>query len=158
MFSSSNFSVITWKAYNNDQAPSVDGYKIGKHPNGNDVYIGKGTYSGQTGPGRIQLSPSIGFYYSHSGYERYITTGVQYLVVGSTCNCSWVQNSGGKPVPNAVAIQDASVDNFVFWIGRGTLPGGVTIGKIVNSMSSIWYCDAAGNDIYETFYEVLACV
>ena len=153
-----------WKPYNNDKAPEVDGFAIGTHPNGSQIYVGRGAYDEneyEFGPGRISIVDPIGFYSVCIDGETKIKSEVEYMSVSKSCNCDWV-TSNGENVPYAVTIYN-KFEYHYWWIGRvfytkDQFGDRILLGKIKPDEQEIWIGDPERIIYRNPPYDVLSCI
>jgi hypothetical protein len=145
-----------WMKHKNDDTTTINGFSIGTSWKNNTAWVGRGHFSGQFQPGRIQIEASTGAYLvSDSDGEVFRTTFTEYLALSVGCSCSFV------PV-ESVALSSSSLIHCVdfnnHWlIGRFDLGNGqVSIAKVMQSNDQI-YIDLNGMSTLGGATEVLVC-
>jgi hypothetical protein len=145
---------LIWKPFANNNAPAADGFLVGKNPAGFDIYVGKGTSSsGDLAPGNIQTGGAAGFYMVSSRLVHYVTSGASYLVVPTTCECTWISNTVALNATGMVTIRS------FYRVGRHTFSSGAkTVGKVYDSNGYVMgYQDNASELDIRTF-DALQCL
>jgi hypothetical protein len=120
----------------------------------------------QQAPGRIQVVGNQGLYMVYKGLERYVANA-EYLSVLPDCSCVFRRCNKCTSMPYVVEVPSLSDElglNFrSFWISKETLTNEtnpISIGKVDNAKSSVWYADENGNEIKRSdgVYDVLICL
>ncbi|KAG5668129.1 hypothetical protein PVAND_016081 [Polypedilum vanderplanki] len=151
-----------WKKYNNDNAPSTDGFKAGTTYTNVDAYIGRGTAACVNGcdykVGRIQISPSsaAGLYYLDELLytEIFDNTTAEYLVKNVNDTYVWKASGNGVKVSNAIELHpDGHQPSY---IGMTNIDHSTYIGKVVPGVG-MYYIDADGKGHVASSYDVLTC-
>jgi hypothetical protein len=180
-------STDVWKSYNNEDFLG-DGLNIGRFYDGNvkfkwvDVYVGRGIYHGseptvnltytQQAPGRIQVVPNKGFNMVIRFYERYISSNAEYLSIPQGCSCTFERCNKCTSMPYAVQVPSLDGSGN-FWISKEVIPfpsgipcennatscNYVSVGKVLNSQSQVWYANAGGveESRRDGVYDILTC-
>ena len=156
-----------WKPYNNDKAPEVDGFSIGTHPNGSQIFIGRaangeiGEYQSEFGPGRISVKDPVGFFYLDFHQETEVKSGVEYMSVSKSCKCKFI-TSHGENIPYALTIYN-KFEYHYWWIGRRFFTKNgfgerVLLAKIRPDEKEITILEANGtSSVGFPPYDVLSC-
>lgn len=144
-----------------DNAPEVDGFKIGDFEEGIPSYIGrtkeKCINNCDYEIGRIQVNPQTGLYFLDelSAFEKFTDKKGEYLVKNSSYVYNFVQSSGGDKVKNALELHVEG--NSPFYIGSTRINDNVHVGK-VKPGEGLFFVDMNGKQKVTSSYNVLTCV
>jgi hypothetical protein len=144
-----------WAAFKHNNAPTLNGFMIGKSLKNTQVFIGRGWVKGEFTPGRLQIEAPTGVYIELDNEERWDFRSAEYLVLSEGCLCSW------NPLESAVnqaGVVSAFIDSNQWLIGRVGLPHGViAIVKVARVSFVSYYTNELGKTIETRVAEVLVC-
>ena len=145
---------MDWQPFSDVETIKIYGLSAGLDSLGNEIYIGRGTYSGYLTPGRLVPQTvgtrTPGVYVEFNGLERQITTNIEYYAKNLTCNYKWVASSNGAIVANAISF--LSFDSTTYYVGRVIAGGSLHLGKVLVTLNMIYE-----NGTIASSYEVLVC-
>jgi hypothetical protein len=145
------FAVLTWKPFNGDFEPLIDGISFGQRGSGFDSYIGRTRFFNGFQIGRLDVNnPNIQFLYN--GSEIFTNKSVEYLTQNQNYSYKWILSANGSEVEHAVAMNLPR--NYIGRIRNG---GMAFLGAVVRTMGGLMYADVDGRMKLSSYYEVLVC-
>ncbi|KAG5667109.1 hypothetical protein PVAND_015108 [Polypedilum vanderplanki] len=144
-----------WITYSMDSAPSINGLAVGTSWQGTTSYLGRGWYAGQYIPGRIDITPGKQALYVTLLAEVKITSDIEYFVVPSNCNCSFLS-------PDVAATKNGVVINpdpvYSFATGLVNLSNGQVAISKVETVSKLWqWWSSSGGESSGPSTQILVC-
>ena len=135
-----------------------DGFVLGTHDDGSEIYVGRAFLEEITVPGRLQITEPKGLYFP-STTELSLTRGIEYLsIVGDDCGCEFVACNTTSCLVDLGAI----AVSIVFGITKHEIVSGELIfdalGVAIPIEGETFYIDENGEQAVQNFpFNVLAC-
>ncbi len=138
--------------------------KVGTHPDGSEIFVGRGPSYDEIVPGR--LAPGRGLFIPGELGEELLTKFVSYLHVEGTCNCRFeaCKNSNCTSLEGEIVTTNANI--LTYWISRelvaydceGSSCEFSTVGVVSPTLDTVAYADEAGDRLTRGApYDVLVC-
>lgn len=162
---------IQYDAFNDQFAPTIDGFLAGTYGDGSDVYVGLGNNSICGGepfaPCRLKTNDNAGCYIPSCGLERFDNQNSFYLL--NDKNFKWIPVTRDTLKQSSPLIFDIpGVKTLAFGRINSTASGVdyTTVGKVIYNRTSstlyinlmYWIDYATGTEKSASTYEVLSCV
>jgi hypothetical protein len=148
------FLVLTWRPFNGDYQPIIDGISFGQRGSGFDSFIGRTRFFNGFQIGRIDVNnPNI--YFLYDGSEISTNETVEYLSRNQNYSYEWISSSNGSQVEHAVTMNVPRSSNQ--FVGRVKVGGIAFLGAVVKSLGGLVYADDGGVIKFSSIYEVLIC-